>query len=131
MLMRAASVTSLLEIKDVTREMAHRVRAIWKAVKTDDLLALFPDDRAAMLDRIIEARSAKRYRQLQRNLIDELIGTCGVEHLGYDKRANRHVYYCNGGDSYATTVCFVGESLAVSCWAYYVERGTIEELETY
>lgn len=131
MTMRAASIKSLMEIKDVTDDDAKRIRAIWKAVKTDDMLDLFPGKREEMLDRILSARGSKQYRRMQRELIDEILGTCGVEHLGYCNIANRHIYYCNGGDSYATTVCFVGESLTVSTMAYYVERrgGMLESVQ--
>lgn len=129
---RAAATHNITQIKDVTDADAKRVRAIWKAVKTDDLLALYPDKRAEMLDRIIEAKTSRRYRQLQRELINDVIGTCGVEHLGYDRRANRHIYYCNAGDTYATTICFVGDSLVVRCWGDYAERGTLAtEQEAY
>jgi hypothetical protein len=125
--MRCASITSLLEIKDVTDEMAKTIRAIWKAESKQALSEAYVD-----LYEVEKAfHSPLKLTPLKRHCIDQLLGTCGVEHLGYDTRANRHVYYCNAGDTYATTICFVGESLTVTCWGYYVERGTIEEKVSY
>ena len=94
----AASVKSLMEIKDVTEDDAKKIRHLWH---TD------------------------RYRGRARPAVDKILGTYGVEHLGYSKRAMHEVYYCNAGDSYATTVLFVGPHLRVGCWGDLVERGTV------
>lgn len=55
-------------------------------------------------------------RREARNRIDQILQTHGVEHLGVLKRSGEHVYYCNSGDAYATTVVFVGMDLRVQCW---------------
>lgn len=97
---RCASVARLMEIKDVTAEDALRIRRIWKTYKA---------------------------RAKARNEIDEIIRTCGVEYLGWHRRACVECWYCNAGDSYATTIVFVGENLTVSCWADLVEKNLIDE----
>lgn len=122
-----ASVKSLLEIKDVCEDTAKLVRGVWRAATWDELrLAYGPEA-------VEEAKSqyyAIGFRHLKRHIVDKLIGTCGVEHLGMHKRANQHVYYCNGGDTYATTVLFIGRRLVVGCWGDLAERNLIEEKET-
>lgn len=97
-LRRAASIKSLMQIKDVTEEDAKAIRAIWH---TD------------------------RYRGRARPAIGKLLGTHGLEYLGRTKRTRHEVYYCNAGDTYATTILFVGPHLRVGCWGDMVERGTV------
>lgn len=84
---RAASVNRLMEIKDVTEDDANAIRHIWKTLPRHDA-----------------------YQK-----IDRILNTCGVEFLGVSRRGD--VYYCNGGDVYATTVIFTGDTLAVGCTA--------------
>ena len=94
----AASIKSLMTIKDVTEEDARAIRQLWH---TD------------------------RYRGRARPAIDKILGTYGVEHLGYSKRTKHEVYYCNAGDTYATTILFIGPHLRVGCWGDLMERGTV------
>jgi hypothetical protein len=97
-----ASAKALQQIKDVTKANSEDIRKIWQMV-TD--------------------------RSKARELIDMLLNTHGVEYLGTHKRTNEHVYYCNAGDTYATTVLFVGQSLRVGCWGDMVEGNKIKEPE--
>lgn len=124
MTMRASSVSNLTDIKDVTEADAALIRALWKAESWEQLVAIYPEAEA-----VRTYQRATGLRQIKRYCVDKILNTCGIEHLGYDTRANRHVYYCNAGDAYATTVCFVGDSLVATCWSYYVERGTIKQPE--
>ena len=94
------SVKSLMEIKDVTQEDAEKIRAIWKTVTLPGKA---------------------------RNQIDTILRTHGVEYLGWHKRRQDHIYYCNAGDTYATTVTFIGQRMHVACWADYIERNMIEQ----
>jgi hypothetical protein len=87
-----------MEIKDVTEEDAKAIRNIWK----NDLVT-----RRARED------------------IDAILRTSGVEYLGVHKRSGKHVYYCNAGDTYATTVLFVGPRLRVGCWGDLMESDSI------
>lgn len=94
----AASVKSLMQIKDVDREIAEKVRKVWKSARG-----------------FVQRNEAKLE-------IDGLIGTYGVEVLGAHKRTGLWVEYCNGGDTYTTTISFVGSRLVVGCWGDYVEK---------
>lgn len=96
----AASIKSLMEIKDVTEEDAKAIRNIWK----ND-----PIKRRARED------------------IDRILRTSGVEYLGVHKRSGEAVNYCNAGDTYATTVLFIGPRLIVGCWGDLVETNNIRE----
>lgn len=95
---RAATVDALMQIKDVTKEDALKIRSIWKTTKS---------------------------RQEAREEIDKVLRTYGVEYLGQHKRTGRAVYYCNTGESYASTLVFIGPSLYVGCWADYVEKNLV------
>lgn len=101
---RAPSVKALTTIKDVTRADALAIRNAWRTIKNRG-----------------EARAA----------IDAILRTHGVEYLGQHKRTCEHIYYCNAGDSYASTVIFAGLSARVACWGDIVERGLIAEGRSY
>jgi hypothetical protein len=100
---RVASTKQLQQIKDVTPEIAEAVRNIWKTVSKRD-----------------EAREE----------VNKLIETHGVEFLGVHRRTGDDVYYCNAGDSYATTILFRGLSLIVGCTADLVESRLIKEAQS-
>lgn len=95
---RAATVDALMQIKDVTKEDALKIRHIWKTTKS---------------------------RSTAREGIDKVLRTYGIEYLGQHRRTGRDVYYCNTGESYASTVVFIGPSLYVNCWADYVEKNLV------
>lgn len=116
---KAASVKALLQIKDVTQEDANLIRKIWK-MNGEQLRELdFPG---------IPEHEVWRWknRELKRYLVDSILNTYGVEYLGWYKRNREHVYYCNAGDAYATTIIFIGSRLVVGCWGDLVERGLIK-----
>lgn len=94
----AASIKSLMSIKDVTREDAVKIRNAW--------LCHFKAPMAT---------------------VDQILKTSGIEYLGEHKRTGKRIWYCNAGDSYGTTVLFVGEHLRVGCWADLPERNMIWE----
>lgn len=99
-----ASTKALMEIKDVTEEDAKAIRALWRT---------------------------ERLRNAARSGVDRILRTHGVEYLGINKRTKAEVYYCNAGDTYATTVLFVGPHLRVGCWGDLVERGTVATAPGY
>lgn len=121
----AASVARLMQIKDVTEEDAKLIRAIWKAPNKQAIADLYPD--------IYEVERAfyhpPKLRATKHHCIDQILNTSGVEFLGRDKRSGSDVYYCNAGDSYATTVVFAGHRLWVGGWADWVEAGRIREAQ--
>lgn len=115
----AASVKALLQIKDVTQENAKLIRKVWK-MSSEQLRELdFPG---------IHEHEVWRWknRELKRYLVDSILNTCGVEYLGYYKPSGEHVYYCNAGDTYSTTVIFIGSRLVVGCWGDLVEKGLVK-----
>jgi hypothetical protein len=83
---RCASITALMQIKDVTEEDAQAIRRLWRY---------------------------RPFRAGARAEIDKILRTAGVERLGTHKKHKCEVYYANGGDTYATTVLFVGMTLQV------------------
>lgn len=97
---RPASIKALTTIKDVTEEDAKRIRLIWKSV---------------------------RPRREARDQIDTIIRTHGIEYLGIHRRIGCDVYYCNAGDTYATTIVFLGGTMRVACWGDYIERNLVKE----
>ena len=96
----AASIKNLMQIKDVTEEDAKSIRRIWR----NDW-------------KMSRARAD----------IDAILRTSGVEFLGVHKRTGLDVYYCNAGDTYATTVLFIGPRLIVGCWGDLVETNAVRE----
>lgn len=122
----AASVKNLTTIKDVTEEDAKRIRAIWRGT-ISDVRKEYPETDSL----IAEYRTAPGAREIRRVIVDRLIHTCGVEYLGYHKRAGQHVYYCNAGDTYAGTILFIGDRLVVGCWGDLVERNLIKEVNRF
>lgn len=101
---KCASVTALLQIKDVTAEDAAAIRKIWQTVPN---------------------------RQEAREQIDKILRTHGVEYLGTHKRSKQHLDYCNAGDPYATTIVFHGPRMVVQCWGDLAEKNLIQGPEQY
>jgi hypothetical protein len=97
---RSASIKKLMQIKDVTEKEAKKIKQVWRTVGN---------------------------RKNAREMIDKILQTYGVEYLGQNKRNSEHVYYCNTGDTYATTIIFIGFNLIVACWGDLVERNLIHE----
>lgn len=100
----APSIDKLMEIKDVTEEQATLIRHIWHTVGN---------------------------RPEARQRIDGVLNTHGVEYLGYHRQRGIGVYYCNAGDTYATTVVFLGPVMRVACWGDYAERSDIARHTPY
>jgi hypothetical protein len=95
-----ASMASLQTIKDVTPADAWLIRHYWRT--------------------LVDRRDA-------RAAIDKVLRTHGVEYLGVRKRADEDVYYCNAGDTYASTVIFIGPRMVVGCWGDLIEAGKIRK----
>jgi hypothetical protein len=100
----APSIKSLMQVKDVTREDAKRIRDLWH--------------NTVSRDRAWEA-------------INEILRTCGVEWLGIHRRTGLSVRYANAGDTYATTLVSIGPRLTVGCWGDLVERNMIRSGSSY
>lgn len=118
---KAASVKALTEIKDITKETAQEIRKVWCELTESEVRDL--DFRNIHVNDIWRWKT----RELRRAYIDQLLQTFGVEYLGKHKRNGEHVYYCNAGDTYTTTIIFMGSRLVVGCWGDLVERNLIRE----
>lgn len=118
-----ASIKRLMEIKDVTEEDAKLIRAIWKIENIHEIIALHPD-----ADALWKQNTKMGIGMLKYLCVDKIIRTYGVEFLGMLKRTTEDVYYCNTGDTYATTVVFIGNRLIVTFWGHYVEKNLLQDL---
>lgn len=105
---KAASIARLMLIKGVSKEQAAAIRKIWHSVASRE-------EAREAIDSILQTAGA----------------TYGVEYLGWNRKAGEHVYYCNSGDSYRTTVLFQGLTLYVGNWAYLVETGAIKDNQQF
>src|SRR5262245_24091321 len=66
-----------------------------------------------------------RYSRMDR--IDVVLGTHGVEYVPAGHNAKSPAfYYCNAGDTYATTIIKVRGRFRVGCWGVIVERGNYD-----
>jgi hypothetical protein len=120
----AASVKSLTGIKDVTTKDAKLIRLVWKALDRDSLLYVYPAASDLLAGDLNYTRT-----MLQKDCINKILGTCGVESLGDLKSTGAEVKYCNPGDPYALTVMFSGDRMWVQEPAYLVERGLVVEFQ--
>lgn len=128
--MTCATVKSLMQIKDVTEDDALLIRVIWNtygATALRDLLEKLNNGRQYANRNFTYAVEQRGSVNIKHAAINAILGTCGVEHLGKRKGNREHVYYCNAGDPYSTTVLFDGEHLRVGCWGDLVERNLITE----
>lgn len=98
------------------------IRAIWKAPDRATVESLYPA--AADLDRGFYR--PYNLRELKREAIRQAAGYYSGESLGTDRRTGKTVFYCNAGDSYTPTICFIGSRLVVSDWAYWIESGRVK-----
>jgi hypothetical protein len=107
--LRTPSIKSLMQIKDVTREDAIRIRVIIKGPS-----------------QLLDSSNPRGESKLQR--IDRILRTYGVEYIPAGHNAKSPgIHYCNAGDTYATTLMYVcGHGYRVGCWGDIVERGNYD-----
>lgn len=127
--MTCATVESLMQIKDVTDTDALFVRTIWKMVGPTAVRKLLT--RHNVDGKYDNALACKGSVNMKHAAIDTTLNTHGVELLGQRKRNREYVYYCNAGDTYATTVLFDGLHLRVGCIGDLLEKGLITERVQY
>ena len=101
------------------------IRAIWKAASAEEIKSVYPDV-INLPPNPSPISSARPLSDLKRQAINHAAGFFGVEYLGTHKRNGRSVYYCNAGDTYAPTLCFIGPWLIVSTWGDMIERKQVE-----
>lgn len=133
--MTCATIKSLMQIKDVTEADAKLIRAVWNCVgpeATRKILKRFHNPvRHAGGRNFTYAMDQRGSVNIKQAAIDTILNTSGVEYLGKRKGNREHVYYCNAGDTYSTTVMFDGEHLRVGCIGDLVERNLIDESGNY
>ena len=120
--MTRPSIKTLMTIPNVTREDAIKIRAIMLARPTEPTIKTSVHDRASVLVNGEWLRPATRLEA-----IDKILETFGVEYQrpGRGQRSPAF-YYCNTGDSYASTILKVNGRYRVGCWGDIVERGNYE-----
>lgn len=69
-----------------------------------------------------------KFRELKRKAINLLAETYGVELLGIHKRSGQLAYYLNAGETYATTIIFIGGRMTLGSWGDAIESGTVKEI---
>ena len=126
-----ATIASLMQIKDVTEDDARLIRKIWPMSISEmrAYLARPAVNLEGRFDYVLE--TCKGSTNLVEGAVDRILRTHGVEYLGQRKRNRNHVYYCNAGDTYATTVLFDGDRLTVGCIGDLVEKNLISERGSY
>lgn len=127
---RYPSVTALMQIKDVTREDAEKIRAIMKGHEP------IPCQCGRMNDigsadaypyNVCSYYHDGRHRYSRLRAIDKVLKTYGVEHIehGHNTKSPA-IDYCNTGDTYDTTVLKVNGRFRVGSWGDIVERGNYD-----
>jgi hypothetical protein len=122
-----ASRKALMQGLNIDAETADKIRKAWKTDSKAELFALVPS--AETYDKTYYHPAT--FREKKRYAIDCLLETHGVEYLGKYKPNGADVYYCNAGDTYTTTIVFIGHRLIVSCWGDLVEKNQIREPEQF
>lgn len=110
------SIKTIMQIKDVTKNDATRIKTI---MQSQSRTADWCNDSKAAQHLIASSWNEPRLHELKLVAIDEILNTYGVEYIRTKKRT---IYYCNAGDTYATTVMRVAGRYVVGCWGDIVER---------
>lgn len=115
----AASLGRLLQIKDVAEEDAEKIRLLWVARDHTSVELVYPESKLVLGNPLIST--------LRRECVDRILRTSGVEFLGNSVGRGVPVYYCNAGDTYATTVLFWGYHMRVGCIGDLIENNRITQ----
>lgn len=63
----------------------------------------------------------------KRRMVNDLAGFHGVEYLGLHHRTGKVVRYCNAGDTYAPTLCFMGRRMFLDTMGDLIESRRVRE----
>jgi hypothetical protein len=119
---RCASIKSLTEIKDVGDSNARTIRAVFYATSSSQVKAAYSTAR--------DRHAYENFSEYKRAMIDQLLGTFGIEELGVHARNGQTIRYCNTGEMYAPTVVFYGSyTLTVTDIGSLVERNLVRAFE--
>ena len=120
--MRSASIKTLVNALDIDSHNAKLIREIWFASDFDALIEADELRYKAACSQLFHIQ----LRHIKTKMINAILDTFGLEHLGWHKRASEQVYYFNAGDTYAATIILIGDNLTVGCWGDLVEKNLIE-----
>lgn len=114
------SVKTLLRIPGLSREDAVRLRKVLDG-------RLSPQAVDPRIEREHVGAPLSFRWEAKMRAADVILGTCGVEWLGYECSrwnfgAEDGFNYCNAGDTYNTTLLYIpGKGFRVGCWGDFVE----------
>lgn len=101
----------------------------WKADGRGALRGAVGDAIMERIERDERSMYGRRsWRETKREAINYLIEGNGIELLGLHKRSGELAYYVNSGDTYSTTIIFIGGRLTVGAWGDMIESGTVREV---
>lgn len=125
---KPASIKALRTIKDVDTALARRIRHAWTCnLRDGETLEKLLNENPHTRQWYQSCYNTPGNKSIRRTVIDDMLGTFDVERLGVHKSSGYTIHYCNAGDTYATTILFIGNRMIVGDWGYYVERGLIRE----
>lgn len=101
------------------------IRMVWLSAYRSEVRMIAEQSAPAVFQWVCHCYNPPATREIRRRVIDALLDTHGVEHLGIHRRTDEHVYYCNTGDPYDATLIFHGRNLRIGCWGDLVERNTV------
>ena len=120
---RVPSIKSLMEIKDVTRVDAVKVRAILKMTTCEQVTAVSD----AARDYFQKCYHRPPLQLVKLYACDTILRTFGVEGIGRGhNQKSPAIDYLNTGDTYASTLLWVRGAYRVGSWGDIVERGNYE-----
>ncbi len=117
----AASIKTLCELKDITPELAKQIRHIWKHARSSEIADGLRNNGVSLHHGYVYNKNFARML-----LINAIAGFHGVEFLG----TNRHgsdIDFLNSGETYASTLFFVGQRMFVSTMGDLIEHGYVRK----
>jgi hypothetical protein len=121
--MNYPSVKRIMEIKDVDRAAAVKVRAILQLTTVDAVTELS----GPALDYVRACYHRPPLQLVKLTAVDAILRTFGVESIppGHNSRSPA-IDYCNSGDTYAATLMWTNGRYRVGSWGDIVERGNYD-----
>ncbi len=116
----AASIKTLMELKDIDQALAKRIRFLWKEITEKDLI-----ERLIKTGFHVGPTLNVDYGQMW--VINGEVSYHGVEFLGWN-HGGEEVHYLNAGDAYTPTIIFIGDSrLIVKDYGSLIESKYLRE----
>lgn len=112
--MNTPSIKTIMQT-GCSKAEAIKIKAIMQSTSKDYVI----DNSHACQSWVRQCYNMPRLHELKLHAIDEILNTHGVEYFSTNKSS---VYYCNAGDTYATTIMRVNGRYRVGCWGDIAER---------